>query len=246
MVKPGDTIELNFNNKIRISNLDEQQTQQASLVRNDTYGNSAGEGHGGTTSTNYHLHGSHVNPSGFGDNVVSRYTTGQKWTTTIELPSDHGEGSYWYHPHYHPSVNQQVYGGLSGFMQVGDPLSKVPGFEDVPRNLAVIKMMDLGIDEQTGELQLTGFDSYANIANAMTMVTVNGEFQPQADIKKEGWQSLSLSNQSNQAFYNISLIHQQSKKTSHLYLRRGWPSISTDKTSIWNNDTENRCQWITD
>ena len=58
MVKPGDTIELNFNNKIRISNLDEQQTQQASLVRNDTYGNSAGEGHGGTTSTNYHLHGS--------------------------------------------------------------------------------------------------------------------------------------------------------------------------------------------
>ena len=130
------------------------------MVPNSTYGNSASDGLGGTTSLNYHLHGSHTNPTGFGDNVVSRFTTGQEWTTIIDLPEDHGQGSYWYHPHYHPSVNQQVYGGASGFMQVGDPLSKVPGFKDVPRHLAVLKMMDVGVDADTGSLQLDAFDNY--------------------------------------------------------------------------------------
>ncbi|MAR07826.1 MAG: copper oxidase [Cyanobium sp. NAT70] len=207
MVNPGDQIRLNFSNDIRIGNLSTKQVQDSTVAVNSTYGNSASDGLGGTTSTNYHLHGSHTNPTGFGDNVVSRFTTGQDWTTIIDLPFDHGQGSYWYHPHYHPSVNQQVYGGLSGFLQVGDPLSKVPGFEDIPRNLAVIKMMDLGIDSDTGSLELTGFDNFPLLSNAMTMVTVNGEFQPQAQAGKGGWQSITLSNQANQAFYNISLTN---------------------------------------
>ena len=154
ITQPGDQIRLNFNNDIRIGELNNSQIQQATLVPNSTYGNGASDGLGGTTSLNYHLHGSHTNPTGFGDNVVSRFTTGQKWTTIIDLPEDHGQGSYWYHPHYHPSVNQQVYGGASGFMQVGDPLSKIPAFKDIPRNLAVLKMLDIGIDTDTGSLQL--------------------------------------------------------------------------------------------
>ena len=216
---PGDKIRLKFRNNIRIDDLSTEEIQQATLVKNSTYGNGASDGLGGTTSTNYHFHGSHTNPNGFGDNVVSRFTTGQKWTTEIDLPEDHGQGSYWYHPHYHPSVNQQVYGGASGFIQVGDPLSKVPGFEEIPRNLAIIKMMDLGIDKHSGQLQLEAFDGYGGpLTNAMTMVTVNGEFQPQADASAGGWQSLSLSNQTNQAFYNISLIHQDSGERLPIYI----------------------------
>jgi FtsP/CotA-like multicopper oxidase with cupredoxin domain len=223
ITQPGDRVKLNFDNDIQIGKGDQKLTtleiQQATLVPNSTYGNSASDGLGGTTSLNYHLHGSHTNPAGFGDNVVSRFTTGQEWTTIIDLPEDHGQGSYWYHPHYHPSVNQQVYGGASGFMQIGDPLSKIPGFKDVPRNLAVLKMMDVGVDPETGELQLDAFDNYGGpLTNAMTMATVNGEFQPNADAHKGGWQSLTLSNQSNQAFYNISLIHQDTGNRLPLYI----------------------------
>lgn len=223
ITQPGDRIKLNFDNDIQIGQgkqqLNKEEVQQATLVSNSTYGNSASDGLGGTTSLNYHLHGSHTNPTGFGDNVVSRFTTGQEWTTIIDLPEDHGQGSYWYHPHYHPSVNQQVYGGASGFMQVGDPLSKVPGFKNVPRHLAVLKMMDVGIDSDTGSLQLDAFDNYGGpLTNAMTMATVNGEFQPKADAANGGWQSLTLSNQSNQAFYNISLIHQDTGNRLPLYI----------------------------
>ena len=207
MLEPGDNLKLNFQNNIRIGDLSDEQNQQASLISNSTYGNAAGDGLGASNTANYHLHGSHTNPAGFGDNVLSRYTTGQKWTTEIELPEDHGQGSYWYHPHYHPSVNQMVYGGMSGASQVGDPLSKVTGFEDVPRNMAILKTMDLGIDPDTGQAQLTGFDNLGKVVNRMTMVTVNGEYQPIADAGKGGWQSLTLANQTNQAFYNLALKH---------------------------------------
>ncbi|MBE9171675.1 multicopper oxidase domain-containing protein [Cyanobium sp. LEGE 06143] len=212
MLQPGSKLELDFNNRLKVPGLNQRQLQQSTLIRNSTFGNSASEGLGGTTSTNYHLHGSHTTPTGFGDNVVARYTAGQRWTTEIDLPSDHGQGSYWYHPHYHPSVNQQVYGGLSGFMQLGDPLSRVPALQDVPRNLAILKNIDLGVAKSSGDLRITSFDGSffpGTVTNQATMVTVNGEFQPTADAKQGGWQALTLSNQSNQAFYNVSLIHRQ-------------------------------------
>ncbi len=210
MVQPNTDLRLNFSNQILIPGLSEEEIQQATLVENSTYGLSSSSGLGGTTSINYHLHGSHTTPSGFGDNVIARYTTGQSWTTEIDLPDDHGQGGYWYHPHYHPSVNQQVYGGLSGFLQLGDPLSKVPGFASVPRNLAVIKNLDLAVDPATGSLQLTGFDGGfgpSSPLNRLTMATVNGEFQPSRDAGAGGWQAFTFSNQSNADFYNISFLH---------------------------------------
>ena len=39
-------------------------------------------------------------------------------------------------------------------MQVGDPLSLIPAFKDVPRNLGVIKTMQIGIDQNSGDYQL--------------------------------------------------------------------------------------------
>jgi len=206
MMQSGDTLKLHFSNDIRIDGLTDEQNQNASLVRNSTYGNSAGDGLGAVNSTNFHLHGAHTNPTGFGDNVVARYTTGQEWTTEMTLPEEYGQGMNWYHPHYHPSVNQMVYGGMSGAFQVGDPLSRVPLFKDVPRNVAVLKTMQVGI-KPDGALRLDGFDNLGGVVNRMTMVTVNGEFQPTAQAGQGGWQALTLSNQSNQAFYNISLIH---------------------------------------
>ena len=81
MVEPGNHLKLNFENNIRIGNLSDQQNQQASLISNSTYGNAAGDGLGASNTANYHLHGSHTNPTGFGDNVLARYTTGQSWIT---------------------------------------------------------------------------------------------------------------------------------------------------------------------
>ena len=215
MIEPGDDVALRFSNQLEIPGLTQEQAQKATLIPNNTYGNSASDGLGGNTSTNYHLHGSHTFPAGFGDNVVARYTTGQSWTTDLPIPFDHGQGSYWYHPHYHPSVNQQVYAGLSGFMQIGDPLSKIPPLKDVPRNLAVLKTLDVALDAE-GAVELTGIANLGTVANRMTMNTVNGEFQPEANAGRGGWQAITLSNQANQAFYNIAFINHRDGKATTL------------------------------
>ncbi|QNI72770.1 multicopper oxidase family protein [Synechococcus sp. NOUM97013] len=214
MIKPGETLELEFDNNISIAGLTGMQAQMASLVENNSYGLNGGSMAGAMDSTNFHMHGGHVTPTGFGDNVVSRYTTGQDWTTIIDIPEDHGRGSYWYHPHFHPAVNTQVYGGLSGFMQVGDPLSLIPAFKDVPRNLGVIKTMQVGIDQTSGDYQLAAVNG--NIlgteglaANRASMFTINGEYQPEVDIKSGGWQSFSFSNQDNNYYMNIAMRHQK-------------------------------------
>ncbi|WP_115071756.1 multicopper oxidase family protein [Synechococcus sp. UW179B] len=218
MIKPGETLELDFDNNISIAGLTGKQAQMASMVENNSYGLNGGSTAGAMDSTNFHMHGGHVTPTGFGDNVVSRYTTGQDWTTIIDIPDDHGIGSYWYHPHFHPAVNTQVYGGLSGFMQVGDPLQLIPAFKDVPRNLGVIKTMQVGIDEESGDYKLASVNgnilgTQGLAANRASMFTINGEYQPEVELTSGGWQSFSLSNQDNNYYMNLAIRHQQSDGT---------------------------------
>ena len=214
MIKPGDTLNLNFNNKIQIAGLNQKQNQDATLIPNSSYGLNGGSTAGGMFSANFHMHGGHVLPSGFGDNVVARYTSGQNWTTKIEIPKDHGQGSYWYHPHYHPAVNVQLYGGLSGFMQVGDPLSKVPAFTDIPRNVAVLKTMQVEVDPATQKVELAAVNGniqgvYSLAPNRASMFTVNGEYMPTVNFNEGGWQSLTLTNQDNNYYMNIGVRNQQ-------------------------------------
>ena len=214
VMQPGDTLRATFSNRIRVPGYSKRDNQLSTYIPSETPGDNGGAGMGGTATTNFHLHGAHVNPSGFGDNVVARYTSGQDWTTVMKFPESSGKGSYWYHPHYHPSVNEQLYGGLSGFTQIGDPLSLIPGMQDVPRNMALIKTLNLKPDKQSGELKLTTYDYFLGqgnapkqsfaMANNMTVNTVNGKFQPTGKSDKGGWQSFTLTNQTNITQHNIA------------------------------------------
>ena len=241
-VRPGNDLNLDFTNSLSIPGLTEEQSQQATLIANSSYGNDTSDGDAGNTSINYHFHGSHTNPGGFGDNVIARYTNGQSWTTEIDLPEDHGKGSYWYHPHYHPSVNQQVYGGATGPIQVGDPLNNIPNFKDIPRNWAVIKQIGIEIDPSTGNPQLAAWDH--GTGTTQYMVTVNGEFQPTADSTQGGWQSITLSNQSNKDFYFIGLKNEADDGTyrdlpMYIYGEDGhqYPQIKAAKGNLGSYST---------
>jgi len=201
LIRPGEELKIHFNNDIQLGDLNTAELQQSTLVPISTYGNSASNGLAGATTTNFHLHGMHTNPNGFGDNVIARYTTGQSWTTIMEIGATQAAGSYWYHPHYHPSVNGQLYGGQCGFMEMGDTLAKVPYFSNTPRNLVELKNLQLGF--ANGQVVLSGFDGGAPV-NQMVMTTVNGEFQPSVDAGAGGWQSFSLSNMTNNMYYNVA------------------------------------------
>jgi len=123
-----------------------------------------------------------------------------------------------------------VYGGLSAPLQIGDPLSKIPGLENVPRNIATLKTLniDLARDDNDATLfesnsegkpdtvEFANWDNLGgNVYTPIELVTVNGEYQPKRTLGEGegGWQSFSFSNQSNHAAFNISFEHYADQDT---------------------------------
>ncbi|WP_087872567.1 multicopper oxidase family protein [Arthrobacter globiformis] len=72
-------------------------------------------------ATNLHVHGLHVSPAGNGDNVFLSVEPGSSFDYEYRLPRDHPPGVYWYHPHRHGLVADQVFAGLFGAIIVEDP-----------------------------------------------------------------------------------------------------------------------------
>jgi FtsP/CotA-like multicopper oxidase with cupredoxin domain len=68
--------------------------------------------------TNLHTHGLHVSPSGSGDNPFVTIEPGRSFDYTIAVPADHPAGTYWYHPHHHGTVADQIFAGLVGALIV--------------------------------------------------------------------------------------------------------------------------------
>lgn len=71
--------------------------------------------------TNLHVHGLHVTPEGNGDNVLITVEPGGSFDYEYRLPEDHPPGVYWYHPHHHGMVADQIFAGLFGAIIVEDP-----------------------------------------------------------------------------------------------------------------------------
>lgn len=70
--------------------------------------------------TNLHVHGLHVSPEDNGDNVFVVVDPGDSFSYEYRLPEDHPPGLYWYHPHHHGMVADQLFGGLYGVILVED------------------------------------------------------------------------------------------------------------------------------
>ena len=71
--------------------------------------------------TNLHVHGLHVSPQADADNVFIAVLPGQGVDYRYRLPPDHPPGVYWYHPHHHGMVADQIFAGLFGAIIVEDP-----------------------------------------------------------------------------------------------------------------------------
>lgn len=81
-------------------------------------------------NTNFHSHGLHVAAMSNGDNVYREITPGEGMNVAIAIPDNQPPGINWYHVHRHGSTHEQVYGGLSGMLLVGDPLDPWPQYKD--------------------------------------------------------------------------------------------------------------------
>jgi FtsP/CotA-like multicopper oxidase with cupredoxin domain len=120
--------------------------------------------------TNLHVHGLHVSPQGNGDNMFVTVTPGTSFQYEYQLPDDHPPGVYWYHPHHHGFVAQQVFGGLYGAIIVEDPESI-----EVARE-RVLVISDISLDA-AGRIPAAPPMS-AMMGREGALVLVNGQIRP--------------------------------------------------------------------
>lgn len=105
---------------------------------------------------NLHTHGLHVSPNLNSDNVMIEFDPGEGNTYVYDIPADHPQGLYWYHPHRHQLTEQQVYRGLAGMIVIGRPEGMIPKVIDSNLPVRVMGLQtnfvagrDAGMNEMT-------------------------------------------------------------------------------------------------
>ena len=132
--------------------------------------------------TNLHAHGLHVSPRGNGDNVFVTVDPGTSFSYEYRLPADHPPGVYWYHPHLHGMVADQIFAGLFGTIIVEDPEPV-----DVSRERIMV-VSDTTLDGSGTVAEVSPMDRM--LGREGDVVLVNGQSSPKFSARpgeRERW-----------------------------------------------------------
>ena len=100
-----------------------------------------------TAPTNLHYHGLHIPPTDNADNPFLEVPPGETFTYEFTLPETHPAGTFWYHPHKHGLVAEQVFGGLSGLFVVRSDLDQIPEIQAAQEAFLVLKDFEIDATE---------------------------------------------------------------------------------------------------
>ena len=151
--------------------------------------------------TNLHVHGLHVSPEGNGDNTFVRVDPEESFDYDYQLPEDHAPGLYWYHPHHHGTVADQIFGGLYGAIIVDDP-DPVP----VTRE-RVLVISDMSLD---GAGRIRPVSTMARMMGREgELILVNGQARPRLTARPGERQQWRIVNACTARYLRLRLDGQQ-------------------------------------
>ncbi|MBG6214027.1 FtsP/CotA-like multicopper oxidase with cupredoxin domain [Cryobacterium sp. CAN_C2] len=136
--------------------------------------------------SNLHVHGLHVSPENNGDNMFVTVAAGDSFDYEYELPSNHPPGVYWYHPHNHGFVADQVFGGLYGAIIVEDP-DPIPAGRE-----RVLVISDITLDSSGTIPASTAMEKMSGREG--DLVLVNGQLTPSMTARpgeRERWRIIN-------------------------------------------------------
>lgn len=145
--------------------------------------------------TNLHFHGLHVSPAGNGDNPFVSVLPGEVFEYDVQVPADHPAGLFWYHPHLHGSVADQVFGGLYGAIVVEDDTSN--GDERVLVVSDISLQRDGTVRRASTVEQMMGREG--------ELLVVNGLAQPQIEVRPGGTERWLVLNACTSRFLDLAL-----------------------------------------
>ncbi len=151
--------------------------------------------------TNLHYHGLHISPTGKADNVFLQINPQETFIYDFTIPNNHPSGTFWYHPHLHGYVAEQLSGGLAGLFIIRGELDNIPEIKAAKEEFLVLQ--DFSLDNQ-GRLIIPQNMSLM-MGREGNIITVNGQINPSFYINQGGLLRLHILNASTSRFYNLAL-----------------------------------------
>jgi FtsP/CotA-like multicopper oxidase with cupredoxin domain len=157
------------------------------------------------TTTNLHTHGLHVSPSGNADNVFLEIAPGASQHYEISIPINHTGGMFWYHPHKHGAVCQQVRAGMAGALIVRGEIDQVPEIAAAKEQVIVLQAIELGDDYQLLDPIPDPTTEQAFFPRTQILYTVNGVVNPKITMHPGEVQRWRLLNAAEGKFMSLEL-----------------------------------------
>jgi FtsP/CotA-like multicopper oxidase with cupredoxin domain len=151
--------------------------------------------------TNLHYHGLHVPPTGNADNPFLSIEPGESLTYEFTILKNHPSGIFWYHPHHHGYVAEQVFAGLAGLLIVRGEFDEIPEIKAAKEEFLVLK--DFELDASGRILPLNPMAMM--LGREGQLLTVNAQVNPSISIAQGGLLRLRMLNASPSRFYRLSL-----------------------------------------
>ncbi|MGB0114504.1 MAG: multicopper oxidase domain-containing protein [Ilumatobacteraceae bacterium] len=130
------------------------------------------------STTNLHTHGLHVSPLDNGDNVFLSIPPGGEQDYEIAIPEDHTGGLFWYHPHHHGGVCQQVRAGMAGALIIRGELDEVPEVAAATEQVMVLQAIEVDDDLALMDPIPAPTTEQAFFPRQQILYTVNGAMNP--------------------------------------------------------------------
>ncbi|MCB0995933.1 MAG: multicopper oxidase family protein [Acidimicrobiales bacterium] len=152
--------------------------------------------------TNLHVHGLHVSPDGSSDNVFVMVDPGGERVYDYVIPADHPSGTFWYHPHHHGTVAEQVAAGMAGIIVIEDTLDTAAPIEATTERVVVLSDPRIGTS--------AGVVLASSMMDAMQGrvgdgVLVNGTAQPVVTVATGTMERWRILNASASRYYPLQL-----------------------------------------
>lgn len=137
-------------------------------------------------ATNLHVHGLHVSPLGNSDNALLSIEPGTSFHYEYRLPANHPPGVFWYHPHRHGMVADQIFGGLYGAIVVQDP-RPIPASRE-----RVLVISDISLNADGSIAAVSAMEKM--MGREGELVLVNGQLNPRLAARpgeRERWRIIN-------------------------------------------------------
>ncbi|AFY46782.1 putative multicopper oxidase [Nostoc sp. PCC 7524] len=152
-------------------------------------------------STNLHYHGLHIPPTGSADNVFLSIDPEENFNYEFTIPANHPASTFWYHPHRHGFVAEQLFGGLAGLFVVRGELDEIPEIKAAKEEFLVLQ--DFALDGE-GRLMSSAHMSMMT-GREGDIITVNGQSNPSFSLPAQGLVRWRILNASTSRFYLLAL-----------------------------------------